>query len=338
MNTMVLLQNNGILPLEKGIKLSVTGPMAEEKAALLGSWHDGGNASDVISLADGIKRINGEENTLAHQCLSEDMCRYIKFADISVVAIGESDYMTGEGRTVQDIELSDTHVSCIKYAKEMGKRVIAVVFAGRPLAIEKILPYCDAVLWAWHGGTMCGLAAAEIIFGNFNPCAKLPVTIPRSTGQIPTHYNHQRNQFAQKWYYEQSDYVATNARSTPSFVFGYGLTYTSFEYSDFSCTTNKNAINVSVKIKNTGEYDGSEIVQCYISDIVASASRPIKELKAFEKVFLRKNEEKTVHFTLTKEDLSFYDIHGKWVFESGEFEIQVGKSSNDIAFKAIVAM
>ena len=178
MNTMVLLQNNGILPLEKGIKLSVTGPMAEEKAALLGSWHDGGNASDVISLADGIKRINGEENTLAHQCLSEDMCRYIKFADISVVAIGESDYMTGEGRTVQDIELSDTHVSCIKYAKEMGKRVIAVVFAGRPLAIEKILPYCDAVLWAWHGGTMCGLAAAEIIFGNFNPCAKLPVTIP----------------------------------------------------------------------------------------------------------------------------------------------------------------
>lgn len=339
-NSVVLLKNDGVLPLKKGENVMVKGPMAEEKAALLGSWHAGGRAKDVISLADGIRKVNGGNNTFARNCSQDGMCEGINFADTCILALGESEYVTGEGRTVPNIELSISQIQCVKNAKEAGKKVIVVLFAGRPLAITEILPYCDAVLWAWHGGTMCGLATAEILYGDFNPCGKLPVTIPRSTGQIPIHYNHQRNEYIDSGYYMHSNYVATNTLSTPAFVFGYGLSYTTFDYSDFFCEVNQQniTINVSLKVKNTGNYDGSEIVQCYIRDIVASVSRPVKELKAFEKIFLRKGEEKTVRFTLSREDLSFYDNKGNFIFESGDFEIQVGRNSRDIEFKNVVEM
>ena len=178
--------------------IAVKGPMAEEKESLMGSWHAGGSANDVISLAEGIAMVNGIDQTTSFPHLGDDMWIYPGLSDTYVIALGESHHITGEGMTKTNIELSDAHVECVKKAKEIGKKVVAVIFAGRPLGIESILPYCDAVLWAWHGGTMCGLAAAEILFGDFNPCGKLPVTIPRSTGQIPTQYNHQRNELGGK--------------------------------------------------------------------------------------------------------------------------------------------
>lgn len=334
-HSMVLLKNNGILPLKKGENIvAVMGPYAEEKEALMGSWHAGGRKEDVVSLAEGVTALNGEDKMVSYPCSAEDMWIHSGLTDIYIVALGESHHITGEGTTMVNIELPQGQIDCAKRAKEMGKKVIAVIFAGRPLGIESLLPWCDAVLWAWHGGTACGTAAAEIIFGDFNPCGKLPVTFPRSTGQIPIQYNHQRNELGLRWYYEQAHYVARNTASTPLFEFGYGLSYTEFEYSGFEYrfNENENVAEFSCKIRNTGEFDGWEIAECYVNDVAASAARPVKELKAFEKVFIKKGETKEVIFRLTKNDLSFYDIRGNRVFEPGDFVIEIGKSCKNICF------
>lgn len=323
-HSMVLLKNEGILPLNIGEKITLKGPMANEKESLLGSWHAGGKEKDTVSLFDGLEMVNGSNNLVSDN-----------ESNICIVALGEHQDKTGEARTIADIELSDEQVNLIKESKLGGKKVIAVIFAGRPLAIREIVPYCDAILWAWHGGTMCGLAAAEIIFGKFNPCGKLPVTMPYSTGQIPIFYNHQRNERGLKWYYNQEEYVATDGRSTPLYVFGYGLSYTNFEYSNFeySFDQSENIAKISFDISNTGDFDGFEIAQLYVSDVVASMARPIKELKAFEKVFIKKGEKKRICLSVNKDDLSFYDGRGNFVFEKGEFILEVAKNCNDICFK-----
>ena len=180
---------------------------------------------------------------------------------------------------------------------------------------------------------MCALAAAEILFGDFNPCGRLPITFPRSTGQIPIHYNHNRNEYITSGYYSHHPYVATNSVSTPLFVFGYGLSYTEFEYTNFKTETASEGLRVTFDVENVGARDGYEVAQCYVSDKVASMSRPVKELKAFKKLFLKKGEKKSVEFVLTKEDLSFSNARGVTVFEEGEFDIEVGLNCRDICFK-----
>ena len=332
----VLLKNNGVLPLKKGEKVSISGPFAEDKTNILGSWFGGGRACDTVSFAEGVIKVNGEENTIVDSLGSERKYRIVDMADTCLIALGEERYITGEGKTMPDIEIPQDQVECVKRAKILGKKVIAVIFAGRPLAITEIMPYCDAILWAWHGGTMCGEAIAEIIFGNFNPCGKLTVTFPRSTGQIPIHYNQQRNQFLGSGYYKHNIYVSTNANSTPLFAFGEGLSYTEFEYKNFTCVLKNEICEITFDIENKGKYDGFEIAQCYINDVVASASRPIKELKAFEKIFIKSGETKKVTLKLTKEDLSFYNLRGEFVFEEGDFKIQIGKASNNICFETTI--
>lgn len=320
-HSMVLLKNDGVLPISKGVKVSLKGYFAKEKKNLLGSWHAGGSADDVISLEEGMISINGAEN------ISDD-------AEVSVIAIGESWHMTGEGKTLSNIDIPDSQVELAKREKDAGKKVVVVIFSGRPFAITKLLPYCDAVLWGWHGGTMTGLSAAEIIFGEFNPCGKLTVTFPRSTGQIPIHYNHNRNEYLISGYYNKQKYLSCNENSTPLFEFGYGLSYTSYEYSNFDLKLSDYA-EITFDIKNTGEFDGWEIPQCYICDLVASVGRPVKELKAFDKVFIKKGETKKVKFTLKKEDLSFYNTRGEFIFEPGEFRLEVGRSCKDICFETV---
>ena len=298
----------------------------------MGSWHAGGRAEDVISLADGIRKVNGENNVFANQSTTFDcLYRFIEYTDTMILGLGENSSVTGEGNSLADINLAQEQINCAKFAKEKGKKVIAVIFAGRPLAITDLLPYCDAVLWAWHGGTECGTAAAEILFGDFNPCGRLPVTIPRSTGQIPIFYNHNRNECDLNGYYENK----MNYRdcvSTPLFEFGYGLSYSDFSYGEFKTQLGERGIEVTMRIKNVGGYDGSDVVQCYVSDVVASASRPIKELKAYKKLFLKKGEERSITLCIPFKELEFYNIQGERVFENGEFEIQVGKSCKNILF------
>ena len=336
-HSMVLLKNNGILPLSKETKVILSGPMAEEKGSLLGSWYAGGRDIDVVSLAEGICKVNGEEYTFVCSNDSKDKYELINMSDICVVALGEDREMTGEGRTMPNIEISQSQVAYVKKAKEAGKKVIAVIFAGRPLAITEILPYCDAILWAWHGGTMCGIAAAEIIFGDFNPCGKLPITIPRCTGQIPICYNHNRNELVLSGYYNNEPYISTTELSNPLYVFGYGLSYTTFKYCnfDYKFNSNEGVVEVEFDIENIGKHDGYEIAQCYVSDLVASMSRPIKELKAFEKVFVEKGKKKHVKFVLDKDKLSFYNNRAQFIFEEGNFKIEVGKSCNEICYETI---
>lgn len=326
-HSMVLLKNNGVLPLKKGEKVNVFGPYATEKASLLGSWHASGEAKDVVPFFDGVSAVNGSDNT----CLVSDE-NNAEQTDVCLVAVGESWTITGEGRTMPNIELPEEQADAIRKAKALGKKVVAVFFAGRPLAFEEILEDCDAILWAWHGGTMCGPAAADIIFGDFNPCGKLPITFPRYTGQIPIHYNHNRNEFGINAYYEHHYYVSTIGNSTPLFVFGEGKSYTQYEYKNFKTAKKQDAFEITFDIHNKGAFDGFEISQCYIQDLVASMARPVKELKAFEKTFIRKGETKTVTFSLNKDDLSFYDRHGKKIFEDGDFKIEVGSSCRDIHY------
>lgn len=328
-HSMVLLKNNGVLPLKKGDKVNVTGPFATDKESLLGSWHGSGVADDVVSFYEGLCAVNGAQNVAL---LSDDPCDFPQQRDVCIVAVGEHWQMTGEGRTTPNIELPKEQTDAIRKAKALGKKVVAVFFAGRPYALEDVIEECDAVLWAWHGGTMCGLAAGEILFGDFNPCGKLPITFPRYTGQIPIHYNHNRNEVILSGYYEHQSYVSTVGNSTPMFAFGEGLSYTEFEYSNFRTLKKDNAFEIAFDIHNKGNFDGFEIAQCYIQDVVASMARPIKELKAFEKVAIKKGETKTVSFSLTKEDLSYYNRHCEKIFEPGEFKIEIGSSSRDIHF------
>lgn len=322
-HSMVLLKNDGILPLKKGEKVAVCGPYATEKESLLGSWHASGEAENVVSFYDGVCRVNGVENTY----LSED-----NGAEVCLVAVGENWKITGEGKTMPNIELPESQAAAICKAKVAGKKVVAVFFAGRPLAFTDVIDQCDAVLWAWHGGTMCGLAAADILFGDFNPCGKLPITFARCTGQIPIHYNHNRNEYVLSGYYEHKPYVSTVGDSTPLFAFGEGMSYTNFEYGNFRIGKTDDALEIAFDIRNSGNFDGFEIAQCYIQDIVASMARPFKELKAFEKVFVRQGQTKSVTFRLKKEDLSFYNRQGKKVFEPGDFKIEIGSSCRDIHF------
>ncbi|MBO5008649.1 MAG: glycoside hydrolase family 3 C-terminal domain-containing protein [Clostridia bacterium] len=324
-HSMVLLKNNGVLPLKKGEKVAVSGPYAEEKESLMGSWHASGEAKDVVSFFEGVQQVNGIENTLSD-------CNLAEQSDVCLVALGEDWMITGEGKTMPNIELPEEQVAAIQQAKKLGKKVVAVFLAGRPLAFGDIVEECDAILWAWHGGTMCGLAAAEILFGDFNPCGKLPVTFPRYTGQIPIHYNHNRNEYVLSGYYEHHPYVSTVGDSTPLYAFGEGLSYTEFVYDNFRCNKTDTAFEITFDIHNKGKFDGFEIAQCYIQDVVASMARPIKELKAFQKIYIKQGETKTVTMRLTREDLSFYDGRGNKVFEPGDFKLEIGTSSRHSCF------
>ncbi len=326
-HAMVLLKNNGILPLSKGSEVTVCGPYARDRENLLGSWFAGGEAKDVITLAEGINTVNGAGTTHVGDSFMEDN------HSVCILALGEERLVTGEGKCIPQIEVKEPQLALAKRAKALGKKVIAVIFAGRPWALTELEPYCDAILWAWHGGTMCGLSAAEIIFGDFNPCGRLPVTFPRATGQIPIHYNHNRNEFVTSGYYDHYRYVSTDMPSTPLYAFGEGMSYTDFEYSNFKAELTGDKLTVRFDIKNTGAYDGCETAQCYVCDPVASMARPVKELKAFEKVFIKKGETKSVCLTLNRDDLSFYDARGKFVFEPGKFRIEIGKASNNICFE-----
>ena len=344
--SMVLLKNeNNVLPLKKGEKVVVAGPLCREKDVMLGTWSGAGRPGDCISFAEGMTQVGGRENVICRYSDHADgMYNCFAAADTAVIAVGESRHLTGEAKSVASIELMPYQVEYAKFAKSQGKKVVAVVFAGRPMAITELMPYCDAVLYAWHPGVMGGLAAAEILYGEFNPCGKLSVTLPRCTGQIPIYYNAPSNARCYNGYYFDTINYADTV-DTPLYPFGYGKSYTTFEYSDL--TIDKNEIElkklekdgkfkVKVTVKNTGKYDGYEIVQLYVNDLVSTMTRPIKELKAFEKVFIKKGKSKTVTFTLDKSAFNYFNGKAQLVIEPGEFEIQVGTNCVDIFDKVVV--
>lgn len=333
--SMVLLKNRGnILPLAENIKLALIGPMVNQKKALFGSWTLDGYEEEVVTIKEGIQNTApGARIITAQHELIDEMLMVARRADVIVLALGESHLVTGEARSLTNIELPNEQKELLRRVKVLGKPIVGVMCFGRPIALGDTEGYFDAILYAWHSGTQTGNAVGDILFGKVNPSGKTPITFPRTTGQVPIYYNVPGSGRPVNGYYDDCmNYV--DCQSSPLYPFGYGLSYTEFVYSDLKTDIKfvksediemGKGFSISVTVKNVGSHAGKEIVECYIRDICASMTRPLRELKGFKKVLIQKGESKEILFTLGKEELGFYNADGKFVLEKGKFEIFVGK-------------
>lgn len=340
--SIVLLKNkNGILPLSKNIKkIAVIGPLANSKDDPLGPWKAEGDSSNVISIFEGIKNKLGNSAEIFYEpgCSINGKSRggFEKARSIAdqsemlILCVGESRQMSGEARNRTNLDLPGIQEDLVKEMHKSGKPVIVVLINGRPLSINWISENVDAILEAWFPGIQTGNAVADVLFGDYNPSAKLPVTIPRSVGQIPIYYNHKNTG---RPYNPDSFYTSGYIDSgiTPLYPFGFGLSYTTFNYGKIKTDKMRMAIGdslrVNIDITNSGKYDGEEVVQLYIRDMVASVTRPVKELKDFRKVFIRSGEVARVEFVLSSDQFKFYDADMNYAVEPGKFKIFIGPDS-----------
>ena len=365
-HSFVLLKNNNqILPLKKSGTIALVGPLANSKINMLGTWSVSGDYNLAVPVLDGIKNIAGNdvkiiyakganitndslfakntnafgaqveaENRSSEELLNEAV-NAANNADVVVAVVGEAADMTGESSSRSNINLPQSQSKLLSALAKTGKPVVVVLMTGRPLTIEKQMQDATAVLLTWHAGQQAGNAIADVLFGNYNPSGKLSVSFPRSVGQIPVYYNHLNTgrplevNYFQKF---RSNYL--DVPNTPLFAFGYGLSYTNFTYGKMSLDktkiTSADKLNIAVTVTNSGNYDGEEVVQLYTRQLVGSIARPVKELKGFEKIFLKKGESKDVHFTLSADDLKFYNSNLKYVYELGMFNVFVGGSSDNV--------
>jgi beta-glucosidase len=252
-----------------------------------------------------------------------------KNADIAVVVIGEAGYVTnGEGRDVASLDLTGLQEDLLKAVYSTGTPTIVVLINGRPLSVRWASENVPAIVEAWMCGEQGGNAVADVLFGDYNPSGKLPISIPRTIGQFPFYYNHSITK-------EGAKYIDMPA--TPLYEFGFGLSYTTFEYSNLSILpkeiNSEGDVDITLDVKNTGAVKGDEVVQLYINDIISSTSKPVKELKGYEKISLEPGEKKTVKLKLTPEELSLFDRDMNFVVEPGTFEVMIGSSSQDIKLK-----
>ena len=329
--SLVLLKNkNKTLPIEKkDLKLAVIGPHAHSKRQHLGSWCLDGKSEDVSSIYEGIQLAAPDLELFTEDAaFCDEMVEAAHRADVVVLCVGESHRRTGEARNVAELTLPAGQEEMIAEIGKVGKALIVVQCTGRPLPSPAIEQYADALVYAWQSGTEAGHAVAKILFGDVNPSGKLPMTVPRSTGQIPIYYN--KKQIGKmRDYQEYQPYK--NEQATPLYTFGYGLSYSSFEYSNLQLSSRKisqsEVLEVSVDLSNTSEVSGTELVQLYIRDLAASRVRPLRELKGFQRVDLKPGERKQVKFNLTSKDLEFYGADSCFKAEPGEFEVYVGGSS-----------
>lgn len=340
--SIVLLKNDkNLLPLNPGQKIAVIGPLADNKAELIGNWNGAGNPNDCVSVLEGIRaQAKGEvlfdsgcEFFVAKKAGTENAVNLAKQADAVVVVVGEQAMMSGEAASRAEITLPAVQEELVLELVRTGKPVVVVLMNGRPLAIPKLAENATAILETWWLGTEAGNAIADVLFGVYNPAGKLPMTFPRSVGQVPIFYNEKSTGRPydpnSKW---TSKYI--DMPNAPLFPFGFGLSYTSFTYSDpkVDKTVFKKGQNleVTVNVTNSGSRAGEEVVQLYIRDLVGSVTRPVRELKGFEKIMLKPGETKEVRFTVTDKDLSFYRRDMSFGSEPGEFEIMVGTNSLDV--------
>lgn len=342
--SIVLLKNDdSLLPLRKDIKsVAVIGPLADDRNEPLGSWSCMGNPKDVVTVLKGIRSSVFPKTKVLHAkgCEIdgtstegfEDAVNKVKESDVAIVVVGEGRDMSGEAASRASLDLPGVQEEFVKAVYEAGVPVVEVLMNGRPLSVSWSEEHVPAILEAWFLGIQAGNAIADVVFGNCNPSGKLPVTFPRTVGQVPIYYDHKntgRPPSADKW---SSKYL--DVPHTPLFPFGHGLSYTRFEYGnlriDHKGTGVAEEFEISLDVKNTGNRKGDEIVQLYLRDVVASVTRPIKELKGFKRITLTPGEKKTVSFTLTMELLSFIGRDMRRIVEPGTFVVMVGKSSEDI--------
>ncbi|MFT4092954.1 MAG: glycoside hydrolase family 3 N-terminal domain-containing protein [Niabella sp.] len=342
--SVVLLKNeHKALPVSNSAKVALVGVLADSKEDMYDFWIGKGDAQQAVSLREGLAdahiahtyskgyRMDGT----ADAALIEEAVNAAKNADAVLVNIGISGKLAGEDRSLANPVVPQNQVALVKALKQTGKPVVAIVSAGRPLILTELLPHVDAILYTWILGIESGNAIVNVISGKYNPSGKTVMSFPYAVGQIPVYYNHfntgrpTATDGAGNWYSRYRDIP-----NEPLYAFGYGLSYTTFSYGKIKLSHTKlkkgERLAVEVAVTNTGDRDGEEVVQLYIRDITASIIRPVKELKGFEKIALKKGETKTVKFTLGATELSFYNEKGDQVLEPGKFEVYVGGSSKDV--------
>lgn len=348
--SIVLLKNtNQVLPLSKSLKnIALIGPLVKAKRDQAGSWVVYADTANIVSVYEGVKQkvanaqigfAQGASITDTSTVDFSNAVKVAKNADAVVMVLGENWEMSGEAKSRTDIGLPGKQEALFNAVKATGKPVIVVLMAGRPLVFNDIATKADAIVYAWFLGDQGGNAVADVLFGDYNPSGKLPITFPRNVGQIPIFYNHYntgRPVTKPTDIRYKSAYI--DAPNDPAYAFGYGLSYTTFAYSDLKLSNanpQKNeTIKVSFTLSNTGKVAGEEVAQLYIQDTFASVVRPVKALKDFAKVKLNPGESKVITFEITPDKLAFYDEEKGWITESGEFKVMVGGASNDIKLKS----
>ena len=368
--SMVLLKNDKqILPLKTSGTVAVIGPLANNNENMTGTWSVASRTKDAVSIMTGLKEtIKGvnfiyakgsnvfydakmeEKATMfgkvsnrdsrSKEALLKEAVETAKKADVVVLAIGETAELSGESSSRTNIEIPQAQKDLLTELKKTGKPIVMVLFTGRPLVLNDENKQADAIVNAWFAGSEAGYAIADVLYGKVNPSGKLPMTFPRSVGQVPIYYNAKNtgrplsDDKSDKCEFEKfrSNYI--DECNTPLFPFGFGLSYTSFGYSDVELSktqlSGNDQLTASITLTNNGKYDGNEVVQLYIRDMVGSVTRPVKELKGFQKVFLKAGESKKVSFTITPEDLKFYNSELKYDWEAGEFDIMIGTNSHEV--------
>lgn len=329
-DSMVLLKNNGVLPLSSdNLTLCLSGPLADQRQALFGCWTPDGQEEEVTTLKEAIVDRLGPETWLHHCQLLDDAVKLARSSDVLILAIGESAGRSGEDNCTATIDLPVGQEALVEAARRMEIPIVVVVFGGRPLNLTRVIDWADAVLFAWHPGITGGQGVVDVLFGDVNPSGRLPITFPRSTGQIPLYYNHRPTGRPMALNSRRhSRYV--DSLDSPLFPFGFGLSYTTFKYGNLrtSQVPQTPEISVTVEVTNTGNRAGTTVAQCYVRDMVASVARPVRELKGFERVPLEAGETKTILFKLGPEELSYLDDDGNEVLELGRFQVWVGGDSN----------
>ena len=349
-SSMVLLKNaNALLPLSKQTKrIALVGPLANNRAEVMGSWKARGEDKDVVTVLEGIKNKlgSGTEVNYVQGCdfLDPSTSEFsaaleaAKQSDVVIAVVGEKALMSGESRSRAVLRLPGKQEALLDTLRKAGKPLVVVLMNGRPLCLESVDKQADAMLEAWFPGTQCGNAVADVLFGDIVPVAKLTASFPLTEGQIPNNYNYKRSGRPGDMPYS-STVRHIDVPNRNLYPFGYGLSYTTFSYGEMQCPTafdDKGFLPVSVDVTNTGNYDGEEIVQLYVADKVASMVRPIKELKGFQKVFIPKGQTKRVEFKLNVKDLGFWNSLMQYVVEPGTFEIMVGTNSEELQKKEAV--
>lgn len=374
--SMVLLKNdNQVLPLKKSGTVALIGPLADAGNNMAGTWSVATNQARTKSLKEAMKEVLGNKVNLLYaqgsnldydaefqknvtmfgkdlkidartpKEIIDEAVAVAKNADVIIAAIGESAEMSGESSSRTNLEIPQAQKDLLDALVKTGKPIVVVLFAGRPLVLVDEVSKVPALLNVWFPGSEAGYAITDVLFGDVNPSAKLSATFPRSVGQVPIYYNHKNtgrplSNKEGKFEKFRSNYL--DERNEPLFPFGFGLSYTKFDYSNFKISTNKitenQKITASVNVKNSGNYDGKEVVQLYIRDLVGSVTRPVKELKGFQKILIKKGETKNIKFEISVEDLKFYNNDLKFIAEPGKFEIFIGGNSeteNKLEFELV---
>ena len=343
--SMVLLKNDrNLLPLDKSVKsLAVIGPLADDRRAPLGWWAGDGREENTITPLAGIKAKVGAQTKVGYAkgcdittdstAGFQEAVALAKDSDVALVFVGESHEMVGEAASRSSLDLPGRQMELVKAIQATGKPTVVVLVNGRPLTIGWIVENVPSILEAWMGGSQSGNAIADILFGDVNPGGKLPVTFPRTVGQVPIYYNHMntgrppetQNRYTSKYF---------DGPWTPLFPFGYGLSYTTFKLSNLQVSAPRirasEKVTVSVDVENAGQRAGDEVVQLYVRDVLATMTRPVKELKGFQRVTLQPGEKRRLEFTLTADHLGFWNREMRYVVEPGEFRVMAGSNSQDV--------